>query len=102
MNAPSAWEELEIEDLPNDDLKWLARHHGMQVAVALWRRCKGTSLDFPVRFPKEYSVRFIRTHFDGTNVRQLARSLEISERTVQEYLGARPQTPAPVPQLSFM
>lgn len=86
MSAPNAWEELTPEDLPSEDLQWLARAHGMGVATELWRRCAGTKISLPSRLPKAYAIKYLARHWDGSNTIQMARALRVSERTVQEYL----------------
>lgn len=107
MSIPSAWDEMRVDDLPTSDLQWLAREAGAPVAIAMWRRCAGSSMEFPSRVSKEYAVRFIAMWWDPTDsarsVRELARSLRLSERTIYEYLGERKQGHAePNRQLAFI
>lgn len=90
MGVPTAWDELEFDDLPNDELRLVAKDFGLSVAIGIWRRLAGTPLSLPTRFPRDFAIRFIRAHYDGHNAPQLARSLGLTMRTVQDYLGARP------------
>lgn len=103
MSLPSAWDELCEEDLPNEDLREIAREYSLPVAVGIWRKFRGTNLPLPTRFPQEYAMAYICRHWNGNNTAQLARSLGISQRTVFEFLGKsakkRPPNPA---QLSFI
>lgn len=87
MSLPSAWEELREEDLPNDDLREIAREYSLPVAVGIWKKFRGANLMLPTRFPREYSMAYIGRHWNGNNTAQLARSLGISQRTVFDFLG---------------
>lgn len=107
MSIPSAWDEMRVEDLPTSDLQWLAREAGLPVAIAMWRRCAGSSMEFPSRVSKAYAKRFIEEWWDPTDsaasVRELARSLRLSERTIYEYLGERkPDHAEPCRQLALI
>ena len=90
MGVPAAWRELEIDDLPSDDLRWIAEEFGLDTALSIWHRCAGTPISFPKNLPKAFCLRYLQDHFSGHNAPQLARTLGISLRTVQEYLGSRP------------
>ena len=96
MSTSNAWEELQPSDLPSEDLQWLANTHGMEAALGLWKRCQGTSVRFPGRLPRTFALRFLGRYWDGSNTKQMARALHISERTVQEYLQASRGTRRPV------
>lgn len=94
MGVPAAWSELCIDDLPSDELRWIANEHGIVTAVSIWRSFAGISIRLPIKLPREFCIRYIRAHFPEMTVNQLARALGISTRTVQEYIGARPTRPA--------
>jgi hypothetical protein len=105
MDAPNAWEELKPEDLPSEDLQWLAHTHGMEAALGMWRRCKGTKVNFPRQFPAAFIRRYLERYWDGANTRSVARALHISERTVQVYLqqtAGRRRAKRDEVQLSFL
>lgn len=92
MGVPAAWKELSLDDLPSEDLRWIAQEHGIETALSIWSSFAGTSIRLPIRLPQTFCIRYIRAHFPDMSVNQLARALGISTRTVQEYIGARPKT----------
>ena len=92
MVVPVAWREMVIDDLPSEDLRWIAQEHGIETALSIWNSFAGTSVRFPIKLPQPFCIRFIREHFPAMSINQLARALGISTRTVQEYIGARPAT----------
>lgn len=105
MGVPAAWKELSLDDLPSEDLRWIAQEHGIETALSIWSGFAGTSVRFPLKLPQPFCLRFIREHFPDMSVNQLARALGISTRTVQEYIGARPKArkrPANENQLALL
>lgn len=94
MSLPSAWEELREEDLPNDDLREIAREFSLPVAVGIWRRFRGANLALPTKLPQSYASEYVGRHWTGSNTAQLARALGCSQRTVFALLGTKPKRPA--------
>ncbi len=83
------WDGLKIEDLPNEDLRWVAEHHGLDVAKSIWREFSGTGIKCPARKTFDSIVRYIKENFDKTNY-QLAREFGVSLRTINNYMHRRP------------
>lgn len=97
MSLPSAWDELREEDLPNEDLREIAKEYSLPVAVGIWKKFRGANLALPRRLPQEYAIAYIGRHWTGNNTAQLARSLGISQRTVFDFLGRSTKKRAPDP-----
>jgi predicted HTH transcriptional regulator len=83
------WDWLKIEDLPNEDLRWIAEHHGLDVAKSIWRTFSGSGVKCPVRKTFDSIVCYIKENFDKSN-HQLAREFGVSSRTVSNYMNRRP------------
>lgn len=103
MSLPSPWESLRADDMPAGGLRVIARRLGPQVAASVWKSCRGTRIEPPQRFPRDFMIRYIQEHWDGTNAAELARALEVHQRTVERMLDAAPAAKKPEPrQLSFI
>lgn len=97
-----AWDELTQDDLPTDDLRRIAKKHGFEVAKDIWKLCRGTSFSLPVRFSRDFCIRYIRKYWDGHNVIHLARELGITDRCVYNYINhGMPDIPSDKSQLSM-
>jgi len=103
MSLPSPWDCLRTEDMPVDGLQAIASKLGPRVAASVWRAVRGTRLEAPTRFPRQFMVRYIREHWDGTNTAELARALEVHQRTVERLIDAPGSTHKPASeQLSLI
>ncbi len=61
---------------------------GEEGTKEIYNNFKGQQFNFPKRlYSKEYVVRYLEEKYDGTNVRQLAKELDYSERWVQEIIN---------------
>lgn len=87
MTLPSPWDEITADDLPNDSLREVARKFGLEVAVGLWRDFGGSTIELPKRLPRAFCVRYLSRHWNGRNLTTLARRLDVTRRTVYEYLS---------------
>lgn len=48
----------------------------------------GQQFNFPKKlYSKEYVIKYLKENYDGTNVKQLAKELDYSERWVQEIIN---------------
>jgi hypothetical protein len=103
MSLPSAWDELTVEDFPDSGLRTIAESAGARIAADLWKRMAGTRIELPMRFTRQYMVRYIRAHWDGSNDGQVARALGIHTRTVRRLVSEVPTHTAKTaaPQLSM-
>ena len=69
----SFWDSLTIDDLPNEDLKWVANTLGLDVAKRIWKK----------------------------PVHQLAFETGVSERTIYRYMNVVEKKPENKGQLSL-
>ena len=77
----SFWDSLTIDDLPNEDLKWVANTLGLDVAKRIWKKFAGNHFDKPVH--------------------QLAFETGVSERTIYRYMNFVEKKPEHSGQLSL-
>jgi Mor family transcriptional regulator len=84
-----AWlEDIEIEDLLSGDTELIFRLCGKEVLVSLWESLPPISLYLSRKPLEEARKRYIRKHFDGSNVKALAVTLDVSERHVYKVIRA--------------
>lgn len=61
---------------------------GEEVTREIHSNFKGQQFNFPKRlYSKEYVIRYLKEKYDGSNVRQLAKELDYSERWVQAIIN---------------
>ena len=82
---------MEPENL-NGIYKDFAEHMGMEFAKLVFDNYKGLQVTFPVKFlSTEYVAEMIEKEYDGSNVKELARKYDCSERKVRNVLRERLQ-----------
>ena len=96
----SVWDSLTFEDLPNEDLKWVAKTLGLDVAKRIWKRFAGNHVACPARMTPEAVRRYMAENCEKT-VHQLAFETGMSERTIYRYLNFVPQQKTDNVQLSL-
>lgn len=79
--------KLEINDLPDNGLREIARIVGVNVIKELIIKCPGLSVYIPKTFHKIYTRKYINKHFNGSNHSELADDLGVSTRTVFRHLN---------------
>lgn len=62
---------------------------GTETVVSFSQQLKGHQIYFPVRPDKGRMLRYIRDHYDGSNSREIIRSLRISRSTFYNYLNSK-------------
>ena len=77
------------EDMEGD-LRDVAEHCGIENAVRLWNTFQGARLNIPKQALKKAAVRYIRAHYDGTNIVELVRATGFAERFIYEVVGSAP------------
>ena len=86
MGMPKLLESLSVDDLPNEGLQYIANACGIEIAKALIMHCAGMSFQIPVRPSRDSAKRYIEIHYDGANVRALAKETGMSCRFVYKVL----------------
>lgn len=65
----------------------IAKIIGEEETIKFYENFRGQQITFPRRlFNKEYVARHIKENYNGTNIRELAREFEYSERRIREFL----------------
>lgn len=83
------WDFLKIDDLPNKELRWIARNIGMDVAIKVWRNFKGEHIACPAKIDREIVCRYMREHFTKT-AHELAIDAGVNTRTIYRYKDYKP------------
>lgn len=96
----SFWDSLTIDDLPNDDLKWVANTLGLDIAKRIWKKFAGNHVACPARMNPTALRRYMRDNFDKP-VHQLAFETGVSERTIYRYMNVVEKKPENKGQLSL-
>lgn len=79
--------KLKPENL-NGIYKDFAEHFGIEITERIYKGYKGLQVTFPVKFlSSEYIAESIIQEYNGSNIRELARKYECSERKVRGILS---------------
>ena len=71
----------------NDVYKDLCDCVGVENMLKIYARYRGSQVTFPQRiFSSEYVKRRVREKFDGTNLKQLAREYDYSEKWIRQMI----------------
>lgn len=79
-------EVLKIDDLPNEELQLIASDLGIEAIIKLAMKFSGIYIYIPKDLKKKIKKAYVLRCFDGTNAKQLARKLDISERSVYDWV----------------
>ena len=81
-------DSITVEDLPNDDLKFVAVNAGMRCALTLILSVPGLTVCIPRNALKLVKERHILNEYDGTkfSLNKLAVECEVSQRHVYKIL----------------
>jgi Mor family transcriptional regulator len=79
---------ITVEDMPNDDIKFVAEHSGIKAALALILTCPGLTVTIPKNAFKIIKERHIMKTYDGTkySVNKLAIDCETSQRNIYKII----------------
>ena len=83
------WLDLEsvtIDDMPNDDMKFIAERCGISFAVKLLIDCGGLNLNIPKNGLNLLKAKYIKENFNGFNLKRLVTQLDISESFVRKVI----------------
>ena len=65
----------------------IAKTIGEEQTIKLYKNFRGQQITFPRRiYSIEYVSRSVRDNYDGSNVRELARKFDYSERRIREFI----------------
>lgn len=67
--------------------KELAEIIGVDATIAVYNELKGQQVTFPTRlFEKGYVIREVNTNYDGTNLKELAKKFNYTERWIRTFI----------------
>ena len=90
---------IKPEDMPNDDLKFIAENAGIKSALALIFCTPGLTVNIPKNSFKEVKERYILRKYDGTkySINRLAVECGLSQRyiykIINKYSKSAPKLP---------
>ena len=74
-------------ELLNAVYKEVSEKLGMDTAMAIYQMFKGQQISFPMRFFNPDRIqKIVVQEYDGTNIRELARKYDYSEKTVRRMI----------------
>lgn len=94
------WDAITADDLPTDDLKWIATSIGLDVAKKIWRRFAGNHVACPARMTPSAVRRYMKENYDKT-IHQIAFETGLSERTIYRYMSYSPSQEKDQKQISL-
>jgi len=77
---------IKIDDILENDIKLIYEFCGLEVLLCLWENFPKMNLYISTKPLLEAKKRYIRQHFNGKNIKELCRLLDVSERFVYETL----------------
>ena len=70
--------------------KELAEIIGVDATIAVYNELKGQQVTFPTRlFEKNYVIEEVNLRYDGTNLKELAREFEYTERWIRTFIDKK-------------
>lgn len=77
----------EESELYNDVYREIAGVAGLEAAIAVFRMFKGQQITFPVHLYSAQKIKeSIISEFDGSNIKELAKKYDYSEKTVRRMI----------------
>lgn len=92
-------ENITIDDLPNDDLKFIAQEAGLKQALMMIFLFSGVAVSIPTNPFSKLKENYIVNHYDGSrmSINKLATECGITQRHIYRILKKRLQKP-PTPE----
>jgi len=78
--------DIRIDDLLENDIKLVYEFCGIEMLLCLWNNFPKMTLYISTKPLTEAKKRYIKQHFDGKNIKELCRLLDVGERFVYEAL----------------
>lgn len=80
------YENISIEDMPNDDWVDIAKICGVDLAVKLLKDFAGLTIPVPKTWDEKLKKKYIKKHYNGDrkSMKKVVRVCDISERQVYQ------------------
>ncbi len=89
---PLSWvREIEVEDLLDNDIKFIHESCGLDLLLTLWENFPKMTLYISTKALTEAKKRYVKKYFNGKNVKELCRKLDVAERFVYEAVSTSSQ-----------
>lgn len=97
MEYESWMENITADDMPNDDLKYIAQNAGLRSAMTLILLVPGLTVSIPKNALRNLKERHIIKEYDGTKftINKLAVECGLSQRHVYKIIKKHLQNPPP-------
>lgn len=60
---------------------------GIEDTIKIYEYFRGQQIIFPQRlYSKEYVIKYVRENYDGTNIKELSRKFDYSDRRIRQFL----------------
>ena len=79
-------EKLSIDDLPSPELKELAKQTSIGFVKEIIIKCSGMRIYIPKNINRVFIESYINDNFKGDNYNSLAKTLDVTPRTVRRYV----------------
>lgn len=79
---------VKLEDLPLE-MQEIAQNCGMESVMMIIEKYKSMSLYVPKNLLDKAKARFIAENYNGANMRDLVRTLDLSERQIRRILSSK-------------
>jgi hypothetical protein len=91
--ADLSWiDDIDISDLLDGDSALIVEACGVDTMKQLWENLPSMSLYVSTKPINAAKKRYIQKHYDGTNIKQLARKLGVSEKFVNDATFEKPKS----------
>lgn len=78
---------MKLEDLPSEDLRWIAEVIGVQNAVKLAMEIPGINLYISKKTKRDLQRAYVRRVANSDNIKSLARAMGYSTRTLYQWIS---------------
>jgi len=79
--------EKEIEEFLEGDLQIVYQYCGLEALCLLWENLSGLNIYISTKPLRALQRLYIKKHFNGINIKELARKLKVSEKFVYNVIN---------------
>jgi hypothetical protein len=90
--ADLSWMDgMDMTDMLDSDSAIIVEYCGIGTMKSLWQNLPSMSLYISTKPISSAKRSYIKKHYDGTNIKHLARQLEVSEKFVNDAIDEKPK-----------